>query len=111
MEERRRHERYPVIFGSDIDSESNSARLGLTQDVSRSGVMLLTLSPYGVGKRIKIRIVIDEDDVTVRVAQVVREKNVDDRGMWQCEIAVEFEEQLPDEVVERLRNVSKDDQS
>ena len=108
MEERRRHERYPVIFGSDIDSDSNSARLGLTQDVSRSGVMLLTLSPYGVGKRIKLRIVIEEDDVTERVAKVVREEDVDNRGMWQCEVAVEFEEQLPDEVVERLREVSKD---
>ncbi|MCP4680294.1 MAG: PilZ domain-containing protein [Deltaproteobacteria bacterium] len=108
MEERRRHERYPIIFGSDIDSDSNSARLGLTQDISQSGVLLLTLSPYGVGKRIKLRIVIEENDVTERVAKVVRETDVDNRGMWQCEVAVEFEEQLPDEVVKRLREVSKD---
>ncbi len=108
MEERRRHERYPIVFGSDLDSDSNEARLGLTQDISMSGVRLLTLAPYGIGKRLKLRIVIEESDVTERMVKVIRETDVDNRGMWQCEIAVEFEERLPDDVVERLRELSKD---
>ena len=107
---RRKHERYLAIFGSNVDSEGIEARLGLTQDVSQGGARILTLAPYGIGELIKLRIIVDDQHITDCEAKVVREKEIRSRGMWQYEIAVEFITELTENVVTQFRQISEDRQ-
>jgi hypothetical protein len=106
MDERRRYERYPVVVGSDIDTPGTERRFGLTQDLSRGGARLLTQARYAETNRLKLRIQVDRSSVTELTAVVVRGSSVSDRGMWQYEIGVKFDELLSDELVYMLRELS-----
>ena len=102
MDERRKYERYPLVVGSDIDSDEPKVRFGLTQDVSRNGARLLTLTSYEVGMHLALKIFISEERVTECDARVIRCSKVKDRGIWRHEIAVEVEDLLDDEIVSAL---------
>ena len=107
---RRKHERYLAIFGSNVNTEGIEARLGLTQDVSQGGARILTLAPYGIGQVIKLRIIVDDQHITDCEAEVVREKEISGRGMWQYEIAIRFTTVLTEQVVTQFRQISEDRQ-
>ncbi len=102
MNERRKYERYPLVVGSDIDSDEPKVRFGLTQDLSRNGARLLTLTSYAVGSRLALKIFISEHQVTECDAKVIRCEKVEDRGIWRHEIAVEVKDLLDDEIVSAL---------
>ena len=102
MDERRKYERYPLVVGSDIDSDEPKVRFGLTQDFSRNGARLLTLTPYEVGMHLALKIFISEQHVTECDAKVIRCSEVEDRGIWRHEIAVEVKDLLDDEIVSAL---------
>ncbi len=106
MEERREHERFPVVVGSDIDMPGVEVRFGLTQDLSRGGARLLTQAKYAEGSRLKLRIQVDKNNATELTASVVRGSSVSDRGMWQYEVGVKFDELISEEMVETLRELS-----
>ena len=102
MDERRKYERYPLVVGSDIDSDGPKVRFGLTQDFSRNGARLLTLTSYEVGIHLALKIFISEQRVTECDAKVIRCSKVEDRGIWRHEIAVEFEDLFDEEIVTTL---------
>jgi hypothetical protein len=106
MDDRREHERYPVVVGSDIDSPGAESRFGLTQDLSRGGARLLTQTKYAEATRLKLHIQIDKSNATELTALVVRGSAVSDRGMWQYEIGVKFDELLSEDTVHTLRELS-----
>jgi hypothetical protein len=106
MDDRRQYERYPVVVGSDIDVPGTERRFGLTQDLSRGGARLLTQAKYVEGNRLKLRIQIDKSNSTELTAAVVRGSSVSDRGMWQYEVGVKFDELLADELVHTLIELS-----
>ncbi len=105
MIERRRHSRFSAVFGSDIDPGQADHKLGLTQDVSRGGARLLTFSPFGLGKNLKMRIVIEDGEETSLSAAVVREKNINAQGTWKYEIAVRFDTLLPEQVLSHMLRI------
>ncbi len=96
------------MVGSDINSDGPKVRFGLTQDFSRNGARLLTLTPYEVGMHLALKIFISEQRITECDAKVIRCSNVEDRGIWRHEIAVEVEDLLDDEVVSALLEASTD---
>ena len=102
MDERRKYERYPLVVGSDIDSDEPKVRFGLTQDFSRNGARLLTLTPYAMGIHLALKIFISEKRVTECDAKVIRCSKVEDRGIWRHEIAVELKDLLDEEIVTAL---------
>lgn len=106
MDDRRQHERYPVVVGSDIDTPGAESRFGLTQDLSRGGARLLTQTKYAEATRLKLRIQIDKANATELTAVVVRGATISDRGMWQYEVGVKFDELLSEELVSTLRDLS-----
>ncbi len=108
MDERRKYERYPLVVGSDIDSDEPKVRFGLTQDFSRSGARLLTLTPYEMGIHLALKIFVSEDRVTECDAKVIRCSKVEDRGIWRHEIAVEMKDLLDDEIVTTLLEANTD---
>ena len=99
MDERRKYERYPLVVGSDIDSDEPKVRFGLTQDLSRNGARLLTLTQYAVGSHLALKIFVTEQRVTECDAKVIRCNKVEGRGIWRHEIAVEVKDLLDDELV------------
>jgi hypothetical protein len=107
MEERRAHERYPVVVGSDVDANDADTMFGLTQDVSRGGTRLLTIARYPEGTRLKLDIHLDKDTATSLTAVVVRGASVSERGMWRYEIGVRFDEEISRELVDTLRHLSE----
>ena len=102
MDERRKYERYPLVVGSDIDSDEPTVRFGLTQDFSRNGAKLLTLTSYAAGSRLALKIFVSEQWVAECDAKVIRCTEVEDRGMWRHEIAVELKDLLDKEIVAAL---------
>ena len=108
MNERRQYERYPVVVGSDIDSDEPKVRFGLTQDLSRNGARLLTLTHYEVGIQLALKIFVTEQQVTECDATVIRCEKVEDRGIWRHEIAVEVKELLDEEIVTALLEANSD---
>lgn len=108
MDERRKFERYPLVVGSDIDSDEPKVRFGLTQDLSRNGARLLTMTPYAVGIHLALKIFISEQRVTECDAKVIRCNKVEDRGIWRHEIAVEVKDLLDDDVVSALLEADTD---
>jgi len=106
MEERREYDRYPVVVASDIDTPGFECRFGLTQNVSRGGAKLLTQNKYAKACRLRLHIQLDKSNATELTATVVRGNSVVDRGMWQYEIGVRFDDPLSLEMVETLRELS-----
>jgi len=106
MNEKRKYERYPVVLGSDIDFDEPRIRFGLTQDVSKNGARLLTISEYDAGTEILLKIFLSEQQETECKARVIRCSPVEDRGMWHFEVGVELEELLEDDVVTALQDAS-----
>jgi hypothetical protein len=106
MDERRAHERYPVVVGSDIDANDVDTMFGLTQDVSQGGARLLTIARYTEGTRLRLHIHLDKDNVTTIIALVKRGGPIAERGMWRYEIGVQFDEQLSQDLVDTLRHLS-----
>jgi PilZ domain len=109
MNERRKYERYPLVVGSDIDSDEPKVRFGLTQDLSRNGARLLTLTQYAVGSRLALKIFISEKQDAECSVEVVRCIKVENRGIWRHEIAVEMIDLLDDEVVTTLLETTSQD--
>ena len=99
-------ERYPVVVGSDIKADATETTFGLTQDLSRGGARLLTLGKYAPGSRLNLRIHIDESTVIKLTATVVRTAPITDRGMWQHEIGVRFDELMAEEILGKLRELT-----
>jgi len=106
MEERREFERYPLVVGSDIAGKATNKKFGLTQDLSRGGVRLLTLSEYPAGSRLNLQINLDKSQVVTLTANVVHSAEVTDRGIWQYEIGVKFDELLAEDLVITLRELA-----
>ena len=106
MEERRAFERYPVVVGSDVAANGTEISFGLTQDLSRGGARLLTQGKYAAGSRLNLQIHIDKSNVIKLTATVIRAVAVTDRGMWQNEIGVRFDELLADDLVNTLRELA-----
>jgi len=55
MAERRRSIRYPINFPVRIDAPEKADRLGVSHDVSTSGMLLLTRSRFRLGQRLELR--------------------------------------------------------
>jgi hypothetical protein len=106
MLERRKHPRYLMVFGSSISPVEIGRGYGVTQDVSSGGSRMLTASPIGVGKDVQLRIFIDSDNRADCVGQIMREKSVENRGIWKFEIGISFEEMLPDPIISYMRNIA-----
>jgi hypothetical protein len=95
-----------MVFGSSITPVEVGRGYGVTQDVSCGGSRVLTASPIGVGNDVQLRLFIDSDNRADCVGQVMREKGVEDRGIWKFEIGVSFEETLPDPIISYMRNIA-----
>lgn len=95
-----------MVIGSDLASNGTEKRFGLTQDLSRSGARVLTQSEYPAGSRLNLRINMDKSKVITLPADVVHAAAVNDRGMWQYEVGVRFDELLPDDLVSTLRELA-----
>lgn len=95
-----------MVFGSSVTPVEVGRGYGVTQDVSVGGSRVLTASPIGVGNDIQLRIFIDSDNRADCVGQVVREKSVEDRGIWKFEIGISFQEHLPEPIISYMRNIA-----
>lgn len=102
MNEKRKYERYPVVLGSDINSDEPKIRFGLTQDLSRNGARLLTITEFEPGTEMILKIFVSEQRETECRARVIRCIEVQDRGMWHHEIGVELLDLLDEEMVSAL---------
>ncbi len=89
-------------MGSQIDSAEAKIQFGLTQDFSRSGARLLTRSPFEEGAILSLSIFISETEEAECTAEVIRCKEVTDKGTWQHEVAVQMKELLDEGVVTNL---------
>ncbi len=104
--ERRRSDRHAVSLPTRIDTPSFSGRIGVTCNVSSTGVLLGTPSRFRIGERAQVELRLgDGDDVQVvaREGRIVRlELNAqDESGLWSYLMAVRFSEPLDDVTLAR----------
>lgn len=104
MEEKRKYQRYPVFRATEIRSDKERTRLGVTQDMSRCGARLLTRASLDAGTEVEIRIALANfDDAAECMATVVRTIDLPDNGqLWRREVSLEFNDVLPQPVEDQL---------
>lgn len=104
--EKRRYPRYAMYRATEVQHGESPVYLGVTKDLSRSGVRMLTLAPLEAGEGVNLRVVFDENQDPVWLpAKVVRCEDVGDyQQIWRKEISLSFLEEMP-ELYEKLLEV------
>jgi hypothetical protein len=93
----RRFERFNVWLPLHIDSDKKKARVGVTRNMSASGLMFGTRSRYAVGQNLDLTFRVDlRAPERLLRARIVRLDGTDDGGMFPRRVAVEFTEPLPE---------------
>ena len=95
--EKRKHPRYELYRATEVKNGESPVYLGVTKDLSRSGVRILTLAPLEEGEGVDLRVVFDElQEPTWLSAKVVRSLDVGDRQqLWRKEISLSFVDTMP----------------
>lgn len=95
--EKRKHPRYELYRATEVKNGKSPVYLGVTKDLSRSGVRILTLAPLETGEGVDLRVVFDElQEPTWFSAKVVRSRDVgDSRQLWRREISLSFVDIMP----------------
>lgn len=111
-DERRRCERLPVAIPTRIDTPSFQGRIGVTRNVSRTGMLIGTPSRFRIGERATLELRVGEGDSARSIEQsgrIVRlEMNGrDETGIWSYLMAVRFSDPLPDDVLAHVQSISR----
>jgi hypothetical protein len=93
--ERRRYPRHRLSLAARVDTASRS-RMAVTQDISRSGALLLVAGRFYQGEDIDLVVLPLNSDEEIRLhGRVVRMEEKKTSRPWRCSIAVNFESPLP----------------
>jgi hypothetical protein len=106
MEKRRRFERFCAPLGFELNPVELGPTDAFTHDLSRTGVKMVTVLSPGVGNELRVQILVDGDTKANLEEHITREGKDDTQGKWKYEIAVEFEELLPENVLRHIRDES-----
>ena len=100
-EDRRGKPRTAAVLAVALESETKSARHGVTRDLSAKGLLIVTPSHFAKGDRIKIKVHAGAAglDVVGRVTRV-DENPISSPELWRYRLGVELEEPLPVSLVD-----------
>jgi hypothetical protein len=98
--ERREHDRYPLWFPVQLDSEAVQEGMAVSHDTSRTGILLAVAAPLDVGTEVTLTFRVppdspDERRVKGRVVRV-EPNSADPFGLWPHKMAIEFAEPEPE---------------
>jgi hypothetical protein len=95
--ERRSSLRRRLVLAAQLQAPDRS-RLGVTQDISRSGALLLSAGRFKPGESVDLMVASGRSNTEIHIrAQVVRAAAWAIAGPWRCLMAVRFELPLTDE--------------
>jgi hypothetical protein len=105
-DERRRAERYAVYASAELVTEKGDVAVALTEDVSASGVLLLTRARLDVGQTVQIRIHVQGHPPRMVSGRVARSAKLPPGAspLWTEEVAVVVEGLTP-EIADALKAV------
>ncbi len=95
--DRRRSERKRGFFAIQLDSLERANRIGVSRDVSMSGMLIASPSRFAVGEEVRVHIYFPNDareSVRARVARV-EETPLRSDEPWRYRLALEFDSEYP----------------
>jgi hypothetical protein len=108
---RRTADRHAVYMGAEITTPEGKVRSAITQDASKTGLLLLTRARLEIGAKLSIRVYVpgDEDKSEVVEGHVVRKDPLDinESSLWREKVAVHFDHELPEWLTTALVSVSE----
>jgi hypothetical protein len=107
MEDRRTHDRHQVFLPAEIEAREGKFQVGITQDMSRSGALLLTRARIKAGDDVRIYVMLEDNAREAVQGRVVRKTDTFDKGIWSHEVAVHFSEHFPGAFDERLEEIAR----
>ena len=94
--ERRRGPRHSAYLAAEVVVEAGTARIGITKDISDTGLLLLTRARVTEGQRVKLRIYRpgDDDHPLELSGRVVRREPLSrqELGTWREKVAFAFDQ-------------------
>lgn len=102
-DDRRGEPRTAAVLSVDLESETKGGRLGVTRDLSATGLLIVTPSHFSKGDRLRIKVHAGADtgvDVCGRVIRV-DENPISSPELWRYRVGVELENPLPVSILER----------
>jgi len=97
-QDQRKHHRFTTWLPVRLEATGTEARLGVTHNVSESGVLLVSNASLSAGDPVTIRYRITplESSESYAIGKIVRvDRNDDDpNGLWPYRVAVQFEAPL-----------------
>lgn len=90
MSDRRRHHREHLNIAVDISTTERRSRIGVTRDVSESGMLFQSLSRFAVGDRVELVYRVRDHDETI-VGRVVRATRDPSWSLYPNGTAVRFD--------------------
>lgn len=93
--DRRVKPRTPAVFAVGLESETKTARSGVTRDLSANGLLIVTRSHFSKGDRLKIQLHVRGGlhDVVGRVVRV-DENPISSPELWRYRVGIVLEEPL-----------------
>jgi hypothetical protein len=97
VEERRRDQRYRVGVFAEIErgAEHASKTPGLTYNLSRSGALLLTMTPFELGEEVIVSFISSNNERENTQVRVIHEDRLFRSMVWSRQIGVEFVDRGP----------------
>ncbi|MBI4702438.1 MAG: PilZ domain-containing protein [Deltaproteobacteria bacterium] len=100
MDERRTAKRYPIWFPMSVDSDPLQDGLAVSQNISKSGLLMATAAKLEVGATVTVTFQLTRRDPVQRriEGRIVRiQANAEDpEGLWPSFVAVAFDEAAPE---------------
>jgi hypothetical protein len=85
------------VLSVDLESETKGGRLGVTRDLSATGLLIVTPSHFTKGDRLKIKVHAGAEvgvDVFGRVTRV-DENPISSPELWRYRVGIELDKPLP----------------
>jgi hypothetical protein len=102
-DDRRGEPRTAAVLSVDLASETKGGRLGVTRDLSATGLLIVTPSHFTKGDRLRIKVHSGSDtelDVCGRVTRV-DENPVSSPELWRYRVGIELDKPLPVSLLDR----------
>jgi hypothetical protein len=96
-DDRRGEPRTAAVLSVALESDSKPGRLGVTRDLSATGLLIVTPSHFAKGDRLKIKVHAGNDpgvDVIGRVTRV-DENPISSPELWRYRVGIELDIPLP----------------
>lgn len=96
--ERRRHDRHRLWIPIEIIGDGADAADGVVHDVSEHGVLAVTNASFALGARVTVRLQMPDSAERKLVGVIARvgDNSEDPDSLWRREIAVHFDDAIPD---------------